>query len=158
MSEPMHFSRKTLRRRVASHRGITLIELLVVLGILALVTTIVAINVLPELDRAAVRKAQFDINAIESALDSYRLDLLRYPTTEEGLAALSRPPAGAANADRYRPGGYLKRGAGADPWGRPYVYRQPGEHGPYDLYSLGADGVEGGEGNDADIVNWSADE
>lgn len=135
--------------------GITLIELLVVLTILAFISALVVINVLPERDRAAVRKAQIDIKTIEGALDQYRLDMMSYPSTDQGLAALSAAPSGAVNADQYRPGGYLRAGAAVDPWGRPYQYRFPGEHGAFDVYSFGADGQQGGEGLDADIGNWS---
>lgn len=137
-------------------RGITLIELLVVLSILALISALVVVNVLPERDRAAARKAQIDIGSIENALDQYRLDMINYPTTEQGLSALVTIPPGEARTDQYRPGGYL-RTLPIDPWGRPYQYRQPGEHGPIDVFSLGADGEAGGEGVNADIVNWSED-
>jgi general secretion pathway protein G len=145
-------ARKAAHRK--RQRGITLIELLVVLSILALISALVVVNVLPERDRAAARKARIDIGSIESALDQYRLDMFNYPTTEQGLQALVTPPPGDPRADQYRPGGYL-RALPIDPWGRPYQYRQPGEHGPFDVYSLGADGEEGGEGVNADIVNWS---
>lgn len=142
--------------RMKARRGITLIEVLVVLAIIGLVATIVAINVLPERDRAAVRKARIDIGVLESALDSYRLDMLNYPTTEQGLAALVSPPSGLANADNYRPGGYIKKGAATDPWGRPYVYKLPGERGgAYDLYSLGPKGAEGGADDKTLIGNWT---
>lgn len=139
------------RRR---QRGITLIELLVVLSILALISALVVINVLPERDRAAARKAKIDIGAIENALDQYRLDMFNYPTTEQGLQALVTIPSSESRTDQYRPGGYL-RTLPVDPWGRPYQYRQPGEHGPIDVFSLGADGEAGGEGVNADITNWS---
>ncbi len=138
------------RRR---QRGITLIELLVVLTILALISALVVINVLPERDRAAVRKARLDVETIESALEQYKLDMFRYPTTNQGLNALVEPPSDEARNDQYRPGGYL-RTLPTDPWGNPYQYRQPGDHGPIDVYSFGADGERGGEGYDADIGNW----
>ena len=146
-------------KRGKARKGITLIEVLVVLAIIGLVATIVAVNVLPERDRAAVRKAKIDIGVLETALDSYRLDMLSYPTTEQGLQALVDAPSGAPNADQYRPGGYIKRGAAVDPWGRPYVYRFPGERGgAYDLYSLGPKGAEGGAGEDTVIGNWTKNE
>lgn len=135
-------------------RGITLIELLVVLSILALLSALIVVNVLPERDRAASRKAKIDIGSIENALDQYRLDMFVYPTTEQGLEALVTPPAGDAHIDQYRPGGYL-RAVPVDPWGRPYQFRQPGEHGVIDIFSLGADGEPGGAGVNADIVNWT---
>lgn len=144
--------KKTIARR--RQRGITLIELLVVLSILALISALVVVNVLPERDRAAARKAKIDLGSIENALDQYRLDMFNYPTTEQGLQALVTIPPGEARTDQYRPGGYL-RTLPVDPWGRPYQYRQPGEHGPIDVFSLGADGEPGGEGVNADIVNWS---
>ncbi|MBY0422047.1 MAG: type II secretion system major pseudopilin GspG [Parvularculaceae bacterium] len=151
-----------LRRRMEAarknRRGITLIEVLVVLAIIGLVATIVAVNVLPERDRAAVRKAKIDIGVLEQALDSYRLDMQTYPTTEQGLAALTAPPPGVPNADQYRAGGYIKKGGVVDPWGRPYIYKFPGERGgAYDLYSLGPAGVEGGTGDKAAIGNWTDD-
>lgn len=155
----MIFASRERARAKRNKRGITLIEVLVVLAIIGLVATIVAVNVLPERDRAAVRKARIDIGVIESALDSYRLDMLTYPTTEQGLDALVAAPSGLPNADQYRPGGYVKKGAAVDPWGRPYLYRLPGERGgAYDLYSLGADGAEGGEGQNADVGNWTTSE
>ncbi len=140
--------------RRGRQRGITLIELLVVLSILAFISALVVINVMPERERAAVKKARIDITTIESALDQYRLDMLSYPSTEQGLAALSNVPAGVANADEYRPGGYI-RGGLVDPWGRAYQYRFPGEKNVFDVYSFGADGSSGGEGLDADIGNWA---
>jgi general secretion pathway protein G len=142
---------KKFRRR---QRGITLIELLVVLTILALISALVVINVLPEADKAAAKKAKIDLGTIENALDQYRLDMFTYPTTEQGLQALVEPPADDSRKDQYRPGGYL-RTIPLDPWGKPYQYRQPGQHGPIDIFSYGADGVEGGEGVNADIVNWT---
>ena len=142
------------KMKARRQRGITLIELLVVLSILALISALVVVNVLPERDRAASRKAKIDIGTIENALDQYRLDMFSYPTTEQGLEALVAAPAGDARIDQYRPGGYL-RAVPVDPWGRPYRYRFPGEHGAADIFSLGADGEPGGEGVNADIVNWT---
>ena len=135
-------------------RGITLIELLVVLSIIALISALVVVNVLPERDRAAVRKAKVDVGVIESALDQYRLDLLNYPSTTQGLEALVRAPSNVSQPENYRPGGYLRGGVPLDPWGNPYQYRYPGERGVVDVYSLGADGEEGGEDLNADIGNW----
>ncbi len=136
-------------------RGVTLVELLVVLAILAFISAIVVVNVLPERDRAAVRKAQIDIGVIESALDQYRLDMSSYPNTRQGLAALVSVPDGVRQVDRYRPGGYLRGAVPVDPWGAPYQYRFPGENGVVDIFSLGADGEPGGEGLNADIGNWT---
>lgn len=137
-------------------QGITLVELLVVLGILALISAVVVVNVLPERDRAAVRKAQIDIGVLSSALDQYRLDMLNYPSTELGLEALRALPDGVSRAENYRPGGYIKA-LPVDPWGNPYQYKFPGDHNGYDLYSLGADGKPGGEGLNADIGNWQSE-
>lgn len=142
-----------LRRRKTRQRGITLVELLVVLGIFALISAVVVVNVLPERDRAAVRKARIDIGVLSTALDQYRLDMLNYPSADFGLEALSSAPAGLARAENYRPGGYIKA-LPLDPWGNPYQYVFPGERGGYDLYSFGADGQPGGEGINADIGNW----
>ncbi len=133
--------------------GFTLVELMVVIVIIGLLATVVVINVLPAQDRAMTEKAKADIALIEQALDMYRLDNLSYPRAEQGLAALVQPPAGLAQPTRYRAGGYLKR-LPDDPWGAPYQYAFPGRHGAVDVYSFGADGREGGEGNDADIGNW----
>lgn len=147
---------KARDKRLHRQRGITLVELLVVLAILALISAIVVINVLPERDRAAVRKTQIDIGIIETALDQYRLDMLNYPTTDQGLDALQNAPLDERRAANYRPGGYLRGSALVDPWGNAYQYVIPGERGgAFDLYSLGADGQPGGEGLDADIGNWT---
>jgi general secretion pathway protein G len=139
--------------RSTTQRGFTLIELMVVIVIIGLLATVVMINVMPSQDRAMVEKARADISVLEQALDTYRLDQLAYPRTEQGLQALVSPPAGLARPDRYRQGGYIRR-LPADPWGNPYQYRQPGRRGAFDVFSFGADGVEGGEGDNADIGNW----
>lgn len=141
------------KKRKRSENGFTLIELMVVIVIIGLLTTIVALNVLPSQDRAMTEKARADVALIEQALEMYRLDNLTYPSTEQGLAALKTPPAGLARPERYRRDGYIKR-LPDDPWGRPYRYAYPGKHGPVDIYSLGADGQEGGENDNADIGNW----
>ncbi|NYZ63908.1 type II secretion system major pseudopilin GspG [Luteimonas deserti] len=137
----------------AAQRGFTLIELMVVIVILGLLATVVVINVLPSQDRAMVEKARADVALLEQALDSYRLDNLGYPRTEQGLQALLQPPAGLARPERYRAGGYIRR-LPSDPWGNAYQYRSPGRRGAFDVYSFGADGAEGGEGDNADIGNW----
>lgn len=135
-------------------RGFTLIELMVVVVILGLLATVVALNVLPAQDTAMVEKARADVATLEQALEMYRMDMLEYPGTDQGLDALTTVPAGHARADRYRPGGYIKK-LPSDPWGNAYQYLRPGEHGVFDLYSMGADGRLGGEGADADIGNWN---
>lgn len=138
-------------RRSAEH-GFTLVELLVVIVIIGLLATIVAINVIPATDKARVEKAKADVATIEQALDQYRLDNLNYPSGTEGLQALLSPPATLAQPARYRRGGYIKK-LPSDPWGRPYSYSVPGKKGPFDIYSLGADGQPGGEGDNADIYS-----
>ncbi len=153
----MSYSHSHFIKKRMPQRGVTLVELLVVLAILAFISAIVVVNVLPERDRAAVRKAKIDINVIESALDQYRLDMMTYPSTEEGLDALTTAPSGSPRAAQFRPGGYLRGGAPLDPWDAPYQYRYPGEHGVVDIYSYGADGKPGGEGLNADIGNWNED-
>ncbi len=134
--------------------GFTLVELMVVIVIIGLLATVVAINVLPTQDRAMGEKARADIAVLETALETYRLDNLTFPESAEGLNALLTPPASLARPERYREGGYIRR-LPEDPWGNPYQYQRPGRDGrPFDIYSLGADGREGGEGNDADIGTW----
>ncbi|HEX3953433.1 MAG TPA: type II secretion system major pseudopilin GspG [Stellaceae bacterium] len=134
-------------------RGFTLVELLVVLAILGLLMGLVLPPVVRHLGRARSEVARLDISNLESALDVYRLDVGRYPTQQEGLAALVDQPAGA---QRWQ-GPYLKqKQVPADPWGHPYRYRTPGEHGDFDLFSLGADDEPGGTGENADIANWQA--
>jgi len=136
-------------------RGFTLIELMVVIVIIGLLATVVVINVLPSQDRAMTEKARADVALLEQALEMYRLDVLSYPSVDQGLEALVTEPTGISNSERYRPGGYIKR-LPEDPWGNPYQYVQPGENGPFDLYSLGADGRLGGDGQNADIGNWDS--
>ena len=136
----------------ARQRGITLIELLVALTILAFISAVVVVNVLPERDKAAARKAAIDIKQIEAALDQYRLDMGVYPTTSQGLAALVSVPDDARRKDQYRIGGYLRE-VPLDPWDTPYQYNQSGQGGRFDVFSLGADGAPGGEGVDGDIRN-----
>ena len=126
---------------------------MVVIVIIGLLATVVAINVLPSQDRAMIGKAKADISVLEQAIETYRLDNLTFP---DDLQALVAAPAGLAQPERYRQGGYVRR-LPEDPWGNPYQYRRPSTHGgQFDVYSLGADGREGGEGNDADLGNWQA--
>ena len=133
--------------------GFTLVELMVVIVIIGLLATMVMINVMPSQDRAMVEKARADVLVLEQAMETYRLDNLVYPTTEQGLAALVQAPAGLARPERYRQGGYVRR-LPDDPWGNAYQYRRPGRQAAFDVYSFGADGAEGGEGENADIGNW----
>ncbi|ATS20095.1 general secretion pathway protein GspG [Xanthomonas phaseoli pv. phaseoli] len=140
----------TARRRT---RGFTLVELMVVIVIIGLLATVVMINVMPSQDRAMVEKARADVAVLEQALETYRLDNLSYPSTEQGLQALLNPPSGLARPERYRQGGYIRR-LPEDPWGHAYQYWRPGRHGGFDVYSFGADGAEGGDADNADIGNW----
>lgn len=134
-----------------SRRGFTLIELLVVLVILGLLASIVAPNVMSRIAGAKSKTARLQVEEVGSALDLYSLELGSYPTTEQGLKALVERPQGV---DRWN-GPYLKKPAvPLDPWGHEFHYRSPGEHGPYDLYSQGADNQQGGAGEDADITSW----
>jgi general secretion pathway protein G len=121
--------------------------------ILGLLTAVIAINVLPSQERAREDKAKADIRLLEQALELYRLDMISYPNSREGLQALVTVPENHRFKERYRSGGYVRR-LEQDPWGNDYKYRRPGRFGTFDLYSLGADGEEGGEGSDKDIGNW----
>ncbi len=142
------------RRAIAAHEaGFTLVELMVVIVIIGLLATVVIVNVLPTRDKAMVEKTKADISLIEQGLEMYRLDNFTYPASGQGLNALLTPPSGLSQPDRYRRGGYLKR-LPEDPWGHPYQYAMPGQHGPFDIYSLGADGAPGGTDDNADIGNW----
>ena len=135
-------------------RGFTLVELMVVIVIIGLLATVVTINVMPSQDRAMVEKARADISVLEQALETYRLDNLAYPDSTQGLQSLLAAPTGLARPERYRRGGYVRR-LPQDPWGNGYQYRRPGRDGSaFDVYSFGADGAEGGEGDGADIGNW----
>ncbi|WP_144098439.1 type II secretion system major pseudopilin GspG [Croceicoccus sediminis] len=143
-------TRKTARK--ARRNGFSLVELMVVLFIIALLATAVAINVLPSQDKAMRVKAESDIATLSQAMEMYRLDNASYPGASEGLSALVNPPATLAMPQNYRSGGYIKS-LPTDPWGRPYQFRSPGQNGgAFEIYSLGADGQPGGEGDDADIV------
>lgn len=137
--------------------GFSLVEILVVLVIMGLLISVVAPTVLNRADDARVQKVQADFKAIETALKIYRLDNYTYPTTEQGLAALVEPSTLAPEPRNFKQGGYLAE-VPRDPWGRPYLYLSPGEHGEVDIYTLGADGLSGGEGQNADIGNWAAEE
>jgi general secretion pathway protein G len=139
------------RDRRHRQEGYTLVELLVVLAILGLLVAIAAPRLIKYLGSAKVDTAKIQVEKLGGVLDLYHLEVGRYPTDQEGLAALVvRPP----QAEAWN-GPYLKnRESLTDPWGRPYAYRSPGQHGDYDLYSLGADGKEGGEGENRDVTSW----
>lgn len=143
--------------RNAREAGFTLIELMVVIVIIGLLSTFVVLNVLPSQDRAMVEKAKADVALLEQAVEMYRLDNLAYPTVDQGLEALVKAPGDLADSSRYRKDAYVRR-LPADPWGTAYQYVHPGEHGPFDIYSLGANKRAGGEGLDADIGNWDKEQ
>ncbi|RMG52639.1 MAG: type II secretion system protein GspG [Gammaproteobacteria bacterium] len=134
-------------------RGFTLIEIMVVVVILSILAALVVPRIMSRPDEARIAKAKQDIRALESALKLYRLDNYRYPTTDQGLEALVTRPSIPPEPRNWKEGGYIDR-LPNDPWGNPYQYLSPGEHGEFDLYTLGADGAPGGEGVNADIGNW----
>ena len=145
----------TTRRDRGRRGGFTLIEMLVIIAIIAVLAAVVAPEVFRNVGDANAGAARQQIELIGTALDSYRLDNHTYPTTEQGLSALRVEPTTGERPRRWR-GPYLRRAIPNDPWDRPYVYQSPGRHDPrgYDLYSLGRDGREGGEGEDADVTSW----
>ena len=132
-------------------RGFTLLELLVVMVIIGLLAGYVGPKYFSQIGKSESKIAKAQIDAFNKALAQYRLDVGRYPTTEQGLAALTARPAGEQKWD----GPYLAKNVPPDPWGKPYVYKIPGQHGDYDLYSLGKDGVPGGNGDTADVTSWN---
>jgi general secretion pathway protein G len=136
----------------SSERGFTLIELLVVMAILGLLAALVLPNYIRKIDTTKIQAARTQITSFGTALDSFRLDVGRYPTTDEGLDALRRKPS---SADRWD-GPYLQKEIPVDPWNHPYVYKAPGDHGGFDLMSYGADGTPGGDGDNKDITSWES--
>jgi general secretion pathway protein G len=144
------FDSKARSPRTAN--GFTLIEIMVVVVIIGLLAAMIAPNIMSNLDRAEINRARQDIRSIETALNLYRLDNFRYPSTDEGLEALVRNP-GENSAPNWKTGGYLSS-IPIDPWNRPYLYLNPGRQSQFDIFTLGADGQEGGDGNNADIGNW----
>lgn len=131
-------------------RGFTLLELLVVVVIIGLLVGYVGPMYFKQVGKSEIKAARAQIDAFGKALDQYRLDTGHYPTGEQGLAALVGKPADETKWD----GPYLKKNVPLDPWGNPYVYKRPGEHGEYDIVSAGRDGAPGGVGEDADLGNW----
>lgn len=143
----------TSRRSSPRHQGFTLIELLIVLVILGLLAALVGPKLFGNVDKAKIDTSRSQISSLGTALDAFRLDMGRYPTTEESLAILAiKPDETAPGASRWR-GPYMTK-LPKDGWGNGYQYKSPGDHGEYDLWSTGADNKDGGEGNDADITSW----
>jgi general secretion pathway protein G len=155
MSDRNEVSRHPLRAAARGFTGgFTLIEIMVVVIIIGLLAAVIVPTVIGKVDEARVVKAKQDIQALETALQMFRLQNSRYPTTEMGLAALVTQPTDPT-IKHWQPGGYIQR-ISKDPWGNDYQYVYPGGHGKeYDLFSYGADGAPGGEGIDADIGNWN---
>lgn len=146
----MPFGLKPSSPRKGANAGFTLLELLVVMVIIGLLAGIVAPQYFAQLGKSNAKVAKAQIESFSQALDQYRLDVGRYPTTEQGLAALRAAPAGVPKWQ----GPYLKRDIPADPWSNAYQYQAPGQHGEFDLQSYGSDGQPGGEGEAADVVSW----
>ena len=137
------------RMREKDKRGFTLVELLVVMAIIALLAALVGPKLFPKLGKGKQSAAKAQIELLGQALDQFRLDVGRYPTTQEGLSALMVNP-GVTGWE----GPYLKKALPPDPWGKPYQYLSPGSHGEYDLLSYGRDGNPGGDGEDKDVTSW----
>ncbi len=139
-----------------SPKGFTLIEIMVVVVILGILATIVLTNVMGREDEARINAAKTQIRALEGGLDGYKLDNGFYPSTDQGLEALIRKPEAGRIPAKWKESGYLKPARiPKDPWGKDYLYFSPGSEGrPYEIVSYGADGEQGGEGNDADIESW----
>lgn len=149
MNIPMH--KQLTCRRAYVQAGFTLIELLVVLAIISLLAGLVGPQVMKHLGESKTKAARVQVEELAAALDMYRLDVGRYPATEDGLAALVARPSSA----RTWNGPYLrKQKVPADPWGNPFQYKSPGQHGKFDIYTLGADNAEGGQGEDQDVASW----
>jgi len=142
----MMYPFKTLKKQ----DGFTLIELIVVVIIIGLLAGLVVPQFIRQEEKATAKTAKAQIELFGTALDTFRLDVGRYPSSQEGLQALNQRPGGV---DRWD-GPYLKKALPLDPWGHAYIYKNPGDHGPYDIISYGADGVPGGEGTNQDVTSW----
>jgi general secretion pathway protein G len=144
-----------MRNSLSSRAGFTLIELMVVIVILSILAVTVGPRLVGREEQAKQVKAKVDIQGLETALKLYKLDNGMYPTTEQGLEALVRPPDSGRIPKNWREGGYVEKSKIAkDPWGNDYIYLSPGTHGEYDIISYGADGEPGGEGENKDIKSW----
>jgi general secretion pathway protein G len=143
------------KRRVSNASGLTLIEIVVVIIVLGLLAGLVGPQIIGRVSQAKSETARTQVELFAVALDNYRLDNGRYPTTEQGLEALRTKPTREPIPANWR-GPYLRKDVPVDPWGQPYLYKSPGDENPtlYDLYTLGRDGQPGGEDEDADIQSW----
>ncbi len=139
-----------MQKNALLNAGFTLLELLVVMVIIGLLAGYVGPRYFAQIGKSETKVARSQIDALEKALEQYRLDNGHYPTTEQGLNYLNARPANEPRWD----GPYLKKNVPLDPWGKPYLYRQPGEHGELDLFSYGKDGQPGGKGDAVDVTNW----
>jgi general secretion pathway protein G len=145
--------RKKPATRAIRKRGFTLMEILIVVVILSILAVAVVPQFLDSPDKAKMARAQADVKNLETALSMYKLDNANFPSTSQGLQALVQKPAGTPEARNWKPGGYISK-LPDDPWGTPYQYLNPGNHGTIDVYSFGADLQPGGDGLNADIGNW----
>lgn len=145
--------RKDMMKQLSTQKGFTLIEILIVVVILSVLAITVVPQFLDQPGKARTARAQSDIQNLKKALSMYKLDNFNYPSTSQGLQALVSQPSGQPQAKNWKPGGYIEKLI-MDPWGNPYQYLNPGSRGEIDIYSLGADGQPGGEGENQDIGNW----
>ena len=143
----------TCTARQNRQEGFTLLEIIVVVVILGILAAIVAPQFIGRTEDARITEASVQMHNFETALQLYKVDNHVYPTTAQGLEALASKPTVGTEVKNYRTGGYIRR-IPEDPWGNPYIYISPGSHGDFDIISLGADGLEGGDDNNTDIKNW----